>query len=80
MNAAQSTCVKVYVSSVNGYYALIDFDRYPIPENCHEPANGIMIMHYRDHRWRFVFAGSSYRCPIRGVPKRVGRDLKACPY
>lgn len=74
INAAQASCVRVYISTVNRAWAAIDFV-YPTPRSCTEPANGISLFHRVHGRWRFVLAGSSFRCRIKDVPKRVARDL-----
>ena len=29
-------------------------------------------------RWKVVFEGSSYRCPVAHVPRQVQRDLRIC--
>jgi hypothetical protein len=41
-------------------------------------ANGVIIEHRTPRGWRFVTVGSSFRCPIKGVPIAVGRDLGVC--
>jgi hypothetical protein len=41
-------------------------------------ANGVIIEHHTAVGWQFVTVGSSFRCPIKGVPARVARDLGVC--
>ena len=33
----------------------------------------------RDDRWKAVFEGSDYRCPLARIPRQVQRDLGVCP-
>ena len=30
-------------------------------------------------RWRVLFEGSSYRCPLPRIPRQVQHDLRVCP-
>jgi hypothetical protein len=41
-------------------------------------ANGLIIEHQTSHGWQFVTVGSSFSCPIKGVPTLVARDLGVC--
>lgn len=75
INAAQAPCVRVYISTVTHDWASMDF-LYPTPKACHEPANGISLFHRAHGHWRFITAGSSFSCPISGVPRGVARDLR----
>lgn len=43
-------------------------------------SNGVSVYERAQHeRWRLVFAGSAYKCPILDVPRSVQRDLDVCP-
>lgn len=43
-------------------------------------SNGVSVYVRSQHgRWRLVFAGSAYKCPIADVPRSVQRDLGVCP-
>jgi hypothetical protein len=43
-------------------------------------ADGVAVFRRRDDVWRMRFAGSSWRCPIKGVPEAVRKDLGlGCP-
>ena len=74
INRAQAPCVRVFISTVNRNWASVNFV-YPTPRACHEPANGMLLYHRLHGRWRYVTAGSSIFCPVRGVPNRVAHDL-----
>ncbi len=72
---AQGPCVRVYISTVNHDWASLSF-RYPPSRACRRLiANGISLFHRRNGHWQFVTAGSSFRCPVPGVPTRVFHDL-----
>jgi len=41
--------------------------------------NGVNVLRRaRSDRWRFVFEGSAYQCPLRRIPRQVQRDLGIC--
>jgi hypothetical protein len=43
--------------------------------------NGTNVLRrYRRGRWRVLFEGSAYRCPLPRIPLRVQRELGVCPY
>jgi hypothetical protein len=37
-----------------------------------------VIRRVTPRRWRVVFEGSSYRCPLANIPRSVQRDLGVC--
>jgi hypothetical protein len=42
--------------------------------------NGVSVYERaQPDRWRLVFAGSAYKCPMMHVPRSVQRDLGVCP-
>jgi hypothetical protein len=75
---AQGFCAQVFISTVNPSWASLSFPSHPSTACLPYAANGISLFHRHHARWHFVTAGSSFRCPIPGVPLHVGRDLKAC--
>jgi hypothetical protein len=75
---AQAHCLKVTVSTVNSSYAVVAWPKR-LSRACRRiEANGVVIEHLRHGSWRFVTAGSSFRCPLRRLPRRVARDLRVC--
>jgi hypothetical protein len=72
-------CYKAYVSSVDHRYASASYGGSVAGRCVQWGSNGIVIEHYRRGRWHVVTEGSAYRCPIRGVPNRVERDLIPAP-
>lgn len=74
----QAPCTGVFVSTVNPRWASLYFPP-PTPACEREVADGVSLFHRVHQHWRFVTAGSSFSCPIPGVPRRVARDLRiAC--
>ena len=73
-------CLKVRVATVRKGWASATL-RNPLPHSCLPyAADGIAVWHRRDDVWRMRFAGSSWSCPIKGVPEAVRKDLKmGCP-
>jgi hypothetical protein len=78
LSRAQASCQVVTVSTVNRRYAKLAWPK-KLSSACRRvAANGVIIEHKAAHGWRFVAVGSTFRCPIKGVPSRVARDLGAC--
>jgi hypothetical protein len=73
-------CLKVRVATVRKGWASATL-RNPLKQSCMPyAADGIAVWHRRDDVWRMKFAGSSWSCPIKGVPEVVRKDLKlGCP-
>src|SRR5262245_61298482 len=73
-------CLKVRVATVRPGWASATL-RTPLKHSCMPyAADGIAVWHRRDDVWRMKFAGSSWSCPIKGVPEAVRKDLKlGCP-
>lgn len=38
-------------------------------------ADGVVIFKRRRGHWRFVTSGSSFDCPVPGIPRKVAKDL-----
>jgi hypothetical protein len=72
---ATSSCLRVYVSTVDQTWATVQF--IYVPRCQQQDGNGVVIVHRSRGAWRLVASGSAFRCPIPGhIPKRVQRDLK----
>jgi hypothetical protein len=73
-------CVKIRVATVRKGWARLDL-RVPLPKSCQRyAADGVVVLKRTDDVWRQRFAGSSWSCPIKGVPEAVRKDLKiGCP-
>jgi uncharacterized membrane protein len=70
-----ASCMRVYISTVNGNWATMQF--IPTGRCASQAANGVAIVHRKHGRWKFVTAGSAFTCPIPGhIPSGVRRDLK----
>ncbi len=79
LTKAQAACQVVSISTVDQRYAAVTWPR-KLSRACKRvAANGVIIEHRRRGHWRFVTVGSSFQCPIKGVPTRVARDLGVCP-
>jgi hypothetical protein len=78
INRIQGFCARVFVSTVDARWTSLDFPEPPSKPCEMYTADGIALFHWRHGRWHFVTAGSSFRCPIRGVPMRVAHDFKVC--
>ena len=79
LSSAQAACQVVTISTVNQQYAATTWPR-KLSRACQRvAANGVIIEHKTAGRWKFVAAGSSFQCPIKGLPSRVARDLGVCP-
>lgn len=75
--AAASSCLTVRLSSSNKSYATV---RPVLSTRCEKYAfNGVNVLERgAGNRWRVVFEGSSFPCPIAHVPVLVQRDLGIC--
>jgi len=80
-------CLRYAVSTANRAWAEVEFFGVArgklIPSCAKFASNGEVIFHYRNGKWRFVTAGSSFvnsngSCSVRGVPKSVVKDFKLC--
>jgi hypothetical protein len=73
-------CLKIRVATVRKGWASATL-KVPLKHSCLPyAADGIAVLHRRDDVWRMRFAGSSWSCPIQGVPEAVRKDLHmGCP-
>ncbi len=78
LSKAQASCQLVTISTVNHGYAALSWPRKLSTACQRVAANGVIIERRTAHGWRFVTVGSSFRCPIKGVPPAVARDLGVC--
>src|ERR1700728_1249913 len=76
LSKQQAACQVVTISTVDRSYASLSWPA-KLSASCEKVAsNGIVLMHRTAGGWRFVTDGSSFKCPIKGVPVKVGYDLK----
>jgi hypothetical protein len=79
LSKAQAVCQVVTISTVNQSYASLTWPAKPSKACVRFAANGVIIEHRKGRQWDFATVGSSFRCPIKGVPIRVAADLGVCP-
>jgi hypothetical protein len=72
-----SSCLTVRLASSNRNYADV---RFRTVKSCQKWAfNGAnALKRVKDNRWKVVFEGSAYRCPVAHIPRQVQRDLGIC--
>jgi hypothetical protein len=79
LTKAQAACQTVTISTVDQHYAKLAWPK-KLSRACERvAADGVIIEHRTAGGWKFVTVGSSFQCPIKGVPSRVARDLGVCP-
>ena len=78
LSKAQAACQIVTISTVNRNYAAVTWPARLSRACMRVAANGVIIEHRESGRWHFVTVGSAFRCPIKGVPIHVARDLAVC--
>lgn len=78
LSKAQAGCQVVTISTANENYAATTWPAKLSRACMRVAANGVIIEHHTAVGWQFVTVGSSFRCPIKGVPARVARDLGVC--
>lgn len=78
LSKAQATCQVVMISTVNQRFAALTWPEHLSRACIRVAANGVIIEHRTTRGWRFVTVGSDLRCPIKGVPVAVARDLGVC--
>jgi ribosomal protein S14 len=78
LSRAQADCQVVTISTVNRNYAAVTWPAKLSRACLRVAANGVIIEHRQSSGWHFVTVGSAIRCPIKGVPTRVARDLSVC--
>jgi hypothetical protein len=78
LSNAQAGCQVVTISTANRRYAELTWPK-KLSHACKRvAANGVIIEHRTRHGWRLVAVGSSFTCPIKGLPRAVARDLGVC--
>jgi ribosomal protein S14 len=78
LSRAQAACQVVTLSTVNRRYGVLAWPT-KLSSACRRvAANGVIVEHKSAHGWRLVAVGSALRCPIKGVPGAVARDLDLC--
>jgi hypothetical protein len=78
LSKGQAACQFVTISTANHYYATTTWPARLSRACMRVAANGVIIEHRTARGWQFVTVGSGFRCPIKGVPTRVARDLGVC--
>ena len=78
LSKAQAACQVVTISTANHYYAATTWPAKLSRACMRVAANRVIIEHRTAHGWQFVTVGSSFQCPIKGVPSRVAPDLGVC--
>lgn len=78
LSRAQTACQVVTISTANHYYAATTWPAKLSRACMRVAANGVIIEHRTARGWQFVTVGSSFQCPVKGVPTRVARDLGVC--
>jgi len=75
---AAAPCLVVRLAASNRDYGTVGFRGV---RSCQRWAfNGVNVFkRNRDNRWKLIFAGSGYRCPVARIPRLVQRDLGVCP-
>jgi hypothetical protein len=70
-------CLSVRLAASDQDYATV---RYRTVRSCRKWAfNGVnALKRGRGQRWKVVFEGSDYRCPLAHIPRQVQRDLGIC--
>ena len=78
LSEAQAACQVVTISTVNPRFALLSWPPKLSKACLRVAANGVIVEHRGTRGWRLVTVGSSFRCPIKGLPSAVARDLRVC--
>jgi hypothetical protein len=76
---APAKCYDAYISTVDGSWASAYYAGSVKAPCVRWGSNGIVLMHSSHKHWHVVTEGSSFRCPVRGVPNRIERDLVPAP-
>lgn len=74
---AASPCLIVRLAASNHRYGDV---RFRHTTRCERWGfDGTNVIARAGARWRVLFEGSSYRCPVAHIPGAVQRDLGVCP-
>lgn len=73
-----SSCLITRLAAANQKYADV---RFNVRKQCSRWAfNGVNVLErVNATRWRILFEGSAYKCPVAHIPAAVQRDLGVCP-
>jgi hypothetical protein len=73
-----SACLTVRSAASNHRYATVRPIRV---RSCRRWAfDGVNVLkRVSARRWKVIFEGSSYSCPLARIPRKVQRDLGVCP-
>lgn len=71
-------CAAVYISSKNRSWAAVTFaPQHGWSSRCMKYAgDGVIVLHRVQGTWHVATEGSSFSCPIPGVPAAVAHDLR----
>jgi hypothetical protein len=78
LSRAQARCQVVTISTADPAFARLTWPLHLSAPCRRVAANGVILEHHLRGRWRFVTVGSEFRCPVKGVPAAVARDLDVC--
>jgi hypothetical protein len=69
-------CLTVRLAASDSSFAAV---RFRAARSCRRWAfNGVNVLERTRGRWKVVFEGSAYRCPLPRIPRGVQRDLRIC--
>jgi hypothetical protein len=69
-------CLTVRLAASDHRYATV---RPPTSKACARWAfNGRNVLKRTGTRWKVLFEGSAYACPLPRIPRQVQRDLRVC--
>lgn len=78
LTTQQAACQVVTISTVNRDYASLAWPAKLSASCMRVAANGVVLLHDTSQGWKYVTVGSSFKCPIKGIPTKVGYDLRVC--
>jgi hypothetical protein len=75
---ASWSCMTVRLAASNRSYATVHPSN---SKSCRRWAfNGMNVLkHSSGTRWKVLFEGSAFACPLARIPRQVQRDLGVCP-
>jgi hypothetical protein len=77
VSRAQAACLTARVAVSNHNYATVRFDT---AKSCQKYAfDGVNVLKQGTHdRWKVLFEGSSFSCPLPKIPKSVQHNFGIC--
>jgi hypothetical protein len=77
--ASAASCLVVRLAASNTRYGEV---RPRLTSSCSRWAfDGVNVLQrQKSGRWKVLFEGSSYRCPVAHIPSGVQKDLGVCPH